>query len=166
MGRKLLRGAVLICLFVLVMAVLSDDIGTIVTLVIGDSMDWHTKWLARLHGVNCGRVKVRGSPTAATSCALKANADGKPFRVAYNIMGFDAFVAGGVVRTPDGELYGLSFDSDPSGGGGVSLLGQRVDISPCPKPIHLWVNPKGRINCFQQQLTRPHDIMSPNFEPY
>ena len=163
MRRKLLLGDVLICLFFLAMVV---PVGTTLALVIGDSMDWHTKWLAGLHGVNCGRVKVRDDPTAATSCALKANADGKPFRVVYNIMGFDAFVAGGVVRTPDGELYGLSFDSDPSGGGGVSLLGQRVDMSPCPKPIHLWVNTKGRINCFQQQLARPHDIMSPNFEPY
>src|SRR5579864_6433683 len=143
-----------------------DAIGTAVTRLTGDSMDWHARWLAGLHWINCGRVKVHGDPTAATTCALKANAEGRPFRVVYNIIGYDALVAGGVVRSPAGEVYGLSFDGDPYGGGGVSLLHQRLDKSPCPKPVHLWVNPKGRINCFPQQVAQPHDIMSPNFEPY
>lgn len=166
MRRKLLLGLGLVLLSLLTMAVLTDAIGTVAAYFIGDSMDWHTKWLAGLHGINCGRVKVHADPTAATSCALKANADGKPFRVVYNVVGYDAFVAGGIVRTPHGELYGLSYDSDPYGGGGVSLLRQRVDKSHCPYPIRLWVNPKGRVSCFQQQLARPRDIMSPNFEPY
>jgi hypothetical protein len=144
----------------------NDSIGTGVTAITGDTMDWHSRWLVGRHGINCGRVPVNGDPTTATECALKAQGEGKPFRVVYNIMGYDAPVAGGVVRATNGELYGLSFDGDPRGGGGVSLLGQRLSTSPCPKPIHLWVNPKGRINCFQQQLSPPSSLMSPNFEPY
>jgi hypothetical protein len=167
MRRKLLLSAgLLVLVFVVLGLVAGDSVGTVVTAIIGDSMDWHSRWLAGRHGINCGRVKVGGDPTAATNCALQADAEGKPFRVVYNIMGYDAPVAGGIVRTPNGELHGLSFDGDPRGGGGTSLLAQRVNTMPCPKPIHLWTNPKGRINCFQQQLSPPANLMSPNFEPY
>ena len=134
--------------------------------IVGDSMDWHSRWLMGRHGIDCGAVKINGDPQAASDCALKAQSEGKPFRVRYDIMGYDSAVAGGIVRTPDGNLYALSFDGDPSGGGGTSLFGQRVSRSRCPEPTHLWVNPKGRINCFQQQLSPPSNITSPNFEPY
>ena len=129
-------------------------------------MDWKGGWLAGRQGINCGRVEVHGDPTAATACAIKAQAEGKPFRVVYNIMGYDSPVAGGIVRTPDGEVYGLSFNGDSSGSSGLALFGQRVSKAPCPKPIHLWVNPKGRVNCFQQQLSPPAGITAPNVEPY
>ncbi len=143
-----------------------DSFGTKFASRFGDAMDWKSRWLAGRHSINCGRVEVHGDATAATECALRAQAEGKPFRVVYNIVGYDSPVAGGIVRTPDGELYALSFDGDPSGGGGVSLLGQRVGKAACPKPTHLSVNPKERINCFQQQLSPPAGITSPNFEPY
>jgi hypothetical protein len=136
------------------------------TKLFGDSMDWRSRWLMGRHGIDCGRVKVGGVPKTATDCALKAQSEGKPFRVTYNIMGYDSAVAGGVVRTPSGELYALSFVGDPSGSGGISLLGQHSSKSPCPQPYHLWVNPKGRINCFHQELSYPRDLMSPNLEPY
>jgi len=130
------------CIAVVLIGVLAvrgnDSIGTRFASRFGDSMDWEGRWLAGRHSVNCGRVEVQGDPTAATECALRAQTEGKPFRVVYNIMGYDAPVAGGIVRTPDGELYGLSFDGDPHGGGGVSLFGQRVSRSTCPKPPHLW----------------------------
>jgi hypothetical protein len=113
-----------------------------------------------------GRVEVQGDPKAATACALKAQSEGRPFRVRYDIMGYDSAVAGGIVRASTGQIYGLSFVGDPSGHGGISLFRQRVNKTPCPQPTHLWVNPKGRINCFQQQLSPPAGLMSPNFEPY
>lgn len=158
------------CVVVILLGLLAiggdDSFGSRFASRFGDAMDWKSRWLAGRHSVNCGRIAVHGDPTAATQCALQAQAQGKPFTVVYNVMGYDAPVAGGIVRTTDGELYALSFDGDPSGGGGVSLLGQRVNKTPCPKPIHLWVNPKGRINCFQQQLSPPANIMSPNMESY
>ena len=136
------------------------------TKLFGDSIDWRSRWLIGRKGIDCGRVKVGGDPKIATDCALKAQHDGKPFRVTYNIMGYDSAVAGGVVRTSSGELYALSFVGDPSGSGGISLLRQHSSKAACPKPYHLWVNPKGRINCFQQELSYPKDLMSPNLEPY
>jgi len=133
---------------------------------VGDRMELESRLLMGDHGVDCGRVKVSGNPTSATACALKAQADGKPFRVRYDIMGIDSAVAGGIVRTPTGQLYALSFDGDPAGQGGISYSRQVLGKSQCPQPIHLWVNPKGRINCFQQQLSAPRSVMSPNIDPY
>jgi hypothetical protein len=132
----------------------------------GDAMEWRSRWLAGWHGIDCGIVRIGGDPRAATACALRAEAEGKPFRVRYDIMGYDSAVAGGVVRTPDGRLYGLSFVGNPTGAGGTSLFWQSVTQLACPRPIHLWVNPKGRVNCFQQQLSEPDGITAPNMEPY
>jgi hypothetical protein len=133
--------------------------------VLGDAMDWESHYLAGVGSVNCGRIEIRGDAAAATECALQADAKAQPFRVTYNIQGFDATVAGGIVRTPNGKLLALSYDSCPSGCG-FSLLQQRVHVAPCPQPYHLYVNPKGRINCFQPGLSPPKNLMSPNFEPY
>jgi len=134
--------------------------------MIGDSMDWRSRWLMGRGGIDCGRVKVNADTKVATDCALKAQSAGKPFRVRYDILGYDSEVAGGIVRTPAGKLYALSFDGNPAGAGKTSLLGQRSTKSSCPTPYHLWINPKGRINCFQQQLSYPKNLMSPNVEPY
>jgi hypothetical protein len=157
---------VAVILFRLLVISHGDSVGTGFASMFGDAMDWQSRSLAGWRSINCGRVEVHGDPTASTECALRAQAEGKPFRVVYNIVGYDSPVAGGIVRTPDGQLYALSFDGDPAGGGGVSLLGQQVGKATCPKPTRLWVNPKGRINCFQQKLPPPAGIMSPNFEPY
>ena len=143
-----------------------DGFSTPIIAVAGDSMDWHSRWLMGRHGIDCGRVAVNGDPKTATDCALKAQSEGKPFRVRYDIMGYDSAVAGGIVRTPSGQLYALSFDGNPSGSGETSLLEQRTSASSCPVPTHLWVNPKGRLNCFQPQLSYPSGITSPNREPY
>jgi len=132
---------------------------------IGDLMDWKGRYLTGSRGVNCGRVKVGQDATSATQCALKADANGQPFRVAYEIQGYDSIVAGGIVRTPDGGVFALSFDSCLSGCG-YDLFQQSVTVTPCPQPYHLYVNPKGRINCFHPKLSYPESIMSPNSEPY
>ena len=132
---------------------------------IGDLMDWKGRYLTGSRGVNCGRVKVGNDATSATQCALKADADGKPFRVTYEIQGYDAIVAGGIVRRPDGRVFALSYDSCPSGCG-FDLFEQSVKVTPCPQPYHLYVNPKSRINCFRPQLSYPESLMSPNSEPY
>ena len=144
-----------------------DSVGLTYPLVpaTGDAMDWESHYLAGLGSVNCGRVKIRGDASSATQCAVQAETQGKPFRVVYNIQGFDAIVAGGIVRTPSGKLLALSYDSCPSGCG-FSLLQQRVGVVPCPQPYHLYVNPKGRVNCFQEKLSYPKNLMSPNVEPY
>jgi hypothetical protein len=158
---------IIVSLVVCLALLLADSMGLAAPLALatGDAMDWKSHYLAGVRSVNCGRVKVRGDPSAATQCALQADTKAQLFRVIYNIQGFDSFVAGGIVRTPSGRLLALSYDGCASGCG-FSFLQQRVQVAPCPQPYHLYVNPKGRINCFQPQLSYPKDIMSPNFEPY
>jgi hypothetical protein len=132
----------------------------------GDAMDWRGAWLAGRRGVNCGRVRIGQAPGATTNCGLEAHAAGRPFRVRYDIMGYDEPVAGGLVGAADGRLYALSFMGDPSGGGRTSLWGQRANVQLCPQPFRLYVNPTGRLNCFQAALSPPAGITSPNMEPY
>jgi hypothetical protein len=127
--------------------------------VTGDRMDWESHFLAGFRSVDCGRVKIRDEASLATHCALHAEAEGKPFRVTYNIQGYDSIVAGGVVSTRGGRLLFLSYD-------GMSFLRQRIYVAPCPQPHHLYVNPLGRVNCFQQEFSYPENIASPNMEPY
>jgi len=131
----------------------------------GDEMDWKSHYLAGLSSINCGRTKIGQSASPITQCALGADAKGQPFRAIYNIQGIDSLVAGGIVRTRSGTLLALAYDSCPAGCG-FSMLRQRVLVTPCPQPYHLYVNPKGRINCFRPGLSYPQNIMSPNFEPY
>jgi hypothetical protein len=132
---------------------------------IGDLMDWKGRYLSGSRGVNCGRVKVGADTSVATQCALKADASGQPFRVTYEIQGYDEIVAGGIVRRPDGRVFALSYYGCPSGCG-YDLFEQSVEVTACPHPYHLYVNPKGRLNCFQPELSYPKSITLPNFEPY
>jgi hypothetical protein len=129
-----------------------------------DLLEQQSKELAGPAAVNCGRVPVAGNPKMATNCALAAQIAGKPFRVRYDIQGIDSFVAVAIVRTPIGRVGALQYDSDPAGGGGRAH--EVVYPKMCPEPVHLWVNPSGRINCFQAKSSPPKDAMSPNAEPY
>lgn len=101
--------------------------------------------LAGRDAVDCGSVPLRADPKAATDCALAANKAGKPFRVLYHMQGIDSLVAVAFVRSPDGTLQGLIWDSDPSGGGGrgpgiVSVMG-------CPMPVQLYPTREGQLAC-------------------
>src|SRR6267142_1812 len=143
----------------------TGEMSTNINLIRGDAMERRSRELATMGSVNCGRVGIWGDPKKATDCALAANSAGVPFRIRYDIQGIDSSVAGGFARTPDGQLFALSFDGDPWGGGGTSITRQRVTVNECPKPYHFYVNPMGRLNCFQAQLSPPSNLMSPNFEP-
>jgi hypothetical protein len=129
-----------------------------------DLLELQSKNLAGPEAVDCGRVPVGGDPKVATECALAAQRAGKPFRVRYDIRGIDSFIAVAIVRTPIGTVGTLQHDSDPMGGGGRAH--EVVSPKRCPEPVHLWVNPNGRINCFQKESSPPKDVMSPNAEPY
>jgi hypothetical protein len=61
--------------------------GALMVPITGDAMDWKSRYLAGFRGTSCGRVKIGSDPKSATSCALDANAAGKPFQVIYNIQG-------------------------------------------------------------------------------
>ena len=128
-----------------------------------DKLDIESKTLAGPGAIDCGSVKIKGDPKEATECAIGAQKAAKPFRIRYDLQGFDSVVAVAIVRTPSGTVGSLMYDSDPSGG---SHVGAAVYPKRCPEPVHLWINPSGRINCFQQETSPPKDVMSPNAEPY
>jgi len=132
----------------------------------GDDWEKRSRQLGGPHATDCGRVRVRADPTAASACGLKAFHQGTPFRVRYDLQGIDSNVSAGLVFTPEGRLYGLAFDGDPMGHGGTSWSRQRAEKVSCPSPFHLYTNPNGRLNCFDKEAVPPHDIMSPNFESY
>jgi hypothetical protein len=132
----------------------------------GDAWETEGRQLSGRRAIDCGRVTVHESATVATECALKAFREKEPFRVRYDLRGIDSDVSAGLVYTPEGELYGLTFDGDPQGQGGTSWSRQRVEKTLCPTPFQLYVNPNGRVNCFSNEALPPHDIMSPNAEPY
>jgi len=128
-----------------------------------DRLEIESKRSAGAGAIDCGRVKVGGDPKTATKCAIGAQKAAKPFRIRYDLQGFDSSVAVAIVRTPSGTVGALMYDSDPSGG---SHVGEVVYPKRCPEPVHLWINPSGRINCFQQETSPPKNAMSPNLEPY
>lgn len=122
----------------------------------GDAMDWWSWWLAGRHSVNCGRVEVGDDSWPATSCGLDAWAQGRPFRVRYDITGAYFPLSFGLVRTPKGRMLALSFVGDARGGEGTSFLGERVDIQSCPEPTDLYFH--GTVmSCFPAQLSYPPD---------
>jgi hypothetical protein len=133
---------------------------------LGDDWERQSRTLIGSHATDCGRVGILANPSTATECALKAFRAGKPFRVRYDLQGIDSAVSAGLVFTPDHNLYALVFDGDPMGQGGTSWSRQRVEKERCPQPYRLYVNPNGRLNCFQKEAVPPHDVMSPNAEPY
>ena len=162
MTIQLKRRWVWIVVPILVVAFLLADfmqLTLVLTRVTGDRMDWESHFLAGFRSMNCGRVGIRADASAATQCALHANAEEKSFSVVYEIQGYDSSVACAVVRTHSGRLLFLSYD-------GMSFLRQRISVTPCPQPYHLYVNSLGRLNCFQEGLSYPQNIGSPNMEPY
>ena len=120
-----------------------------------DFLDRHSRLLAGPSGIDCGRVSILADPEPATRCALRAQANGKPFHVRYDQMGADSVVALAMVRTPAGSVSVLHYDSDPSGGG--RQLHGIIYPTPCPEPVHLWINLKGRVDCLHNG---PSDPMS------
>jgi len=132
-----------------------------------DRLDNESRRLAGPRGINCGRVPVNGDPKSTTRCALKAQEEERPFRVLYDLQGVDSSVTVGVVRTPEGAVCALTFDSDPSGGSGGGSRGYGIiQASRCPDPVHLSVGQDGRIDCRQKDSSPPLTSTCPNADPY
>jgi hypothetical protein len=128
-----------------------------------DVLERQSQKLAGPHAVNCGEVRVGGNPKAATECVLAAQQAGRPFRVRYDLQGIDAKVAVAIVRGPAGRVRALSWIGGPNA---CCISHETVDRADCPLPIYLWVNPSGRINCFQKESSPPQNLSSPQAEPY
>jgi hypothetical protein len=132
------------------------------SLLPGD-LELQSKNFAGPAALDCGRVLLNGDPRIATECALAAQKAGKPFRARYDLQGVDSLVAVAIVRNQVGTVQSLMWDSDPSGGG---RLGPGIVFSKrCLEPVHLWVDPHGRINCIQEENAPPKDATSSDAAP-
>jgi hypothetical protein len=129
-----------------------------------DAMEDGSSKLAGPQAIDCGRVGIRKDPKVATDCALSAFSAGKPFRVRYDFQNIDSSVAAGLLRTADGKLYGMIFDSAGMTEGGVSKELRYFITTPCPNPVHVWVTKNGRLNCFPPRANG--NLMSSTFSPY
>lgn len=76
--------------------------------------------LAGASARECGVAAAVAERGSAIACARAAVAARAPFRVAVRMQGDDASVWQGAVRTPDGKLWMVFYDEDPSAGPGVN----------------------------------------------
>jgi hypothetical protein len=118
-----------------------------------DLLERQSWQLAGEKAVDCGRVPLGENPKGAADCALRAYKAGKPFRVLFDVQGIDSFVAEAYVRSPDGTLHGLMWDSDPAGGGrrGPGIVSEMQ----CPTPFHFYMAPQGRLACYPPRPFAP-----------
>jgi hypothetical protein len=128
-----------------------------------DKLEIESRRLAGPGAIDWAESRLRAIRKTQQNVQWGAQKAAKPFRIRYDLQGIDSLVAVAIVRTPSGTVGALTYDSDPSGGGQV---GEALYPKQCPEPVHLWINPSGRINCFQQETSPPKDVMSPNAEPY
>jgi hypothetical protein len=97
-----------------------------------DLMEKRSQDLSGMGSTDCGTVGINQNPELATKCALHAFWQAEPFRVRYDLMGIDSSVAEGIVGSPGGRVYALSFDGDPAGHEGTSRTRQWVGVRICP----------------------------------
>jgi len=100
---------------------------------------------------DCGRVPASGDPAAASECAMKSFNDKKPFFVRYDLPLPDAEMAIATVRSADGKLSTVQYDSKgwekPQEGGELSA-DKKIASAPCPTPNMLRVAGSGRVTCY------------------
>jgi hypothetical protein len=107
--------------------------------LVGDKLDWQSRWISGMGAVNCGYVEVGHDARAANGCVRAAFASGKAFRVRYGVESFDAEIDTALARSPQGRLYVLTtlYRSE--------LLRQHVRLQDCRTELHETYG--GRLSC-------------------
>ncbi len=80
---------------------------------------------------DCGQVESDASRRAADQCVEAAFRARVPFFVGYEVDSTDSTIVIGFVRTPDGDVFQTSYDSDPCGG---AHCGERFNKGLCSEP--------------------------------
>jgi hypothetical protein len=78
--------------------------------------------------VSCGTVPPDGSRTAANACVEAAFLAGRPFWVRFDKPGTTSKTADVIVRTPEGRVLFLRYDSSPCGS---SACGAQIVETAC-----------------------------------
>jgi hypothetical protein len=105
---------------------------------------------------NCGPVPMDKNTGQATACAMRAFKHHKPFYVIYDGRCMDCFSAHGLAWNSKGEPYSVSYDSmgisDDSLSPGSSMPdGFHTVVTPCSKPLRVYVNETGELDCFKDR---------------
>jgi hypothetical protein len=128
-----------------------------------DAMSAELTKLAGSGATDCGRIGMSGDVQTASHCAMEANTAKKPFYVRYDLPMPDAQMAIATVRTADGKLMSVQFDSKgwekPLEGAKLST-DKTVAVGPCPAPENLRIASSGRVTCF------PPTKMPPGMAPH
>ncbi|MCU1331977.1 MAG: hypothetical protein JWM08_969 [Candidatus Angelobacter sp.] len=105
---------------------------------------------------NCGRVGIKKDRAPATACAMRAYKHQQAFYVIYDEQGIDSEVAGGIAWNGKDAPYSVSFDG--MGLNGDSLWpsssmpdGSHTIVSRCSKPVRVYVNDEGELDCFRDR---------------
>ena len=119
--------------------------------------------LAGSGATDCGRIGMSGDVQTASHCAMEANTAKKPFYVRYDLPMPDAQMAIATLRTSDGKLMSVQYDSKgwekPLEGAKLSE-NKTVAVGPCPTPENLRIASSGRVTCF------PPTKMPPGMTPH
>lgn len=119
-----------------------------------DAMTTELTKLAGPGATDCGRIGMSGDVQGASKCAMQANDAKKPFYVRYDLPMPDAQMAIATVRTADGKLISVQYDSKgwekPLEGAKLSE-DKTVAVGPCPTPNNLRIASSGRVTCFAPQ---------------
>jgi hypothetical protein len=105
---------------------------------------------------NCGHVILDKNPDHATACAMRAFKHHKPFYVIYDDNCIDCLSAVGLAWNSKGEPYSVSYDSmgisnDPPSPGSSMPDGSHTVVIPCSKPVRVYVDVTGKLDCFKDR---------------
>jgi len=92
----------------------------------------------------CGFVRLGADPADAWDCAQAADRSNAPYWFAIQRQGIDSDVWQAALRTPSGQRYILSYDSNYMGGPGLL---PRFSRDSCAGPIVLAPNAQSWLRC-------------------
>ena len=112
--------------------------------------------IAGAAAVNCGRVGINKDRTQATACALRAYKRHKAFYVIYDEQGIDSAVSDGVAWNGKDVPYSVAFDGMGLNGyplppGSSMPDGSHTIVARCSKPVRVYVNESGELDCFRNR---------------
>ena len=102
---------------------------------------------------DCGLVPLAAGRAAAINCARTALAEGRPFFVAFQVMGIDSTIYEGLASPAPGHATRILWDSDVSGGYNLVPL-RRIHETACGAPGIDDVDAGSPISCGEHRHAR------------